>query len=108
VLAPGASARVRVPVGPAGKALVVPVSALRKGPGGDHVFVIVQDKEGKPRAHLRPVRSGPVVGGEVLILTGLSAGERVASSGSFKLREAVLVAIATDSAAAAPAGNGGN
>ncbi len=31
-LAPGASVRVRVPVGQAGKALVVPVSALRKGP----------------------------------------------------------------------------
>jgi membrane fusion protein (multidrug efflux system) len=106
-LAPGASVRVRVPVGPAGKALVVPVSALRKGPGGDHVFVIVEDKEGKPRAHLRPVQSGAVVGEEVLILTGISAGDRVATSGSFKLREAVLVAVAGDSAAAAP-GNGGD
>jgi membrane fusion protein, multidrug efflux system len=106
-VAPGASVRVRVPVGPPGKALAVPLSALRKGPSGDHVFVIVQDKEGKARAHLRPVQSGPVVGGEVLILTGLSAGERVATSGSFKLREAVLVAVASDSAAA-PAGSGGN
>jgi membrane fusion protein (multidrug efflux system) len=85
----------------------VPVSALRKGPGGDHVFVIVQDKEGKPRAHLRPVRSGAVTGEEVLIHAGISAGERVATSGSFKLREAVLVAVAGDSAAA-PAANGGN
>jgi membrane fusion protein, multidrug efflux system len=48
------------------------------------------------------------VGDEVLILTGISAGERVATSGSFKLREAVLVAVAGDSAAAAPGTSGGN
>src|SRR5262245_35986828 len=43
-LAPGASVRIRVPVGPARKVVVVPVSALRKGPGGDHVFVLAADK----------------------------------------------------------------
>jgi hypothetical protein len=32
-----------------------------------------------------------VVGDSVLILKGLSAGEQVAASGSFKLREAVKV-----------------
>src|SRR5262245_16984292 len=58
-LAPGASVRIRVPVGPARKVVVVPVSALRKGPGGDHVFVLAADKEGKTRAHARPVESGP-------------------------------------------------
>ncbi|MGH7712259.1 MAG: efflux RND transporter periplasmic adaptor subunit, partial [Gemmatimonadaceae bacterium] len=53
--APGASVRVVVPVGPARPAVVVPVSALRKGPAGDHVFVIEADKDGKPRAHVRQV-----------------------------------------------------
>jgi membrane fusion protein (multidrug efflux system) len=47
------------------------------------------------------VRAGSVVGDEVLIEEGLEAGEQVATSGSFKLREAVLVAVASDSAAAA-------
>jgi len=97
--APGASVRVLVPLGPATTAVVVPVSALRKGPAGDHVFVIAADKEGKSRAHLRPVRSGTVLGDEVLIHEGLEAGEQVATSGSFKLREAVLVAVANDSTA---------
>jgi membrane fusion protein, multidrug efflux system len=99
--APGASVRVVVPVGPPTAAVVVPVSALRKGPGGDHVFVIAPDDAGKTRVHLRPVQSGSVIGDEVLILTGLTAGEQVASSGSFKLRESALVAIAADSAARA-------
>jgi membrane fusion protein (multidrug efflux system) len=94
--APGASVRVQVPVGPARTAVVVPATALRKGPGGDHVFVLAADGSGKTRAQLRQVSSGPVLGDEIVILDGLSAGEQVAASGSFKLREAALVTIATD------------
>ena len=92
--APGASVRVQVPVGAQERVVSVPVSALRKGPGGDHVFVIAADSTGKTRAHQRPVVSGPMLGEEVLVLSGLKAGEQVATSGSFKLREAVLVAVA--------------
>ncbi|HEX2451462.1 MAG TPA: efflux RND transporter periplasmic adaptor subunit [Gemmatimonadales bacterium] len=107
--APGASVRVRTATGPPGKAVAVPVSALRKGPQGDHVFVLAADQKGKTRAHLRTVRSGTVVGDDVLIHGGLEAGEQVATSGSFKLREGVLVVVA-DSAAGVKAdahGNGG-
>jgi len=92
--APGSSVRVEVPTGPARDAVVVPVSALRKGPGGDHVFVIAPAKDGKTRAQLRLVSTGPVIGDEIVIVDGLSAGERVAASGSFKLRDAALVAVA--------------
>lgn len=97
--APGASVRVTVPAGPSTSAVVVPVSALRKGPGGDHVFVVAPDDAGKTRVQVRPVQSGPVIADEVLILSGLAAGEQVASSGSFKLRPGALVATAADSAA---------
>jgi membrane fusion protein (multidrug efflux system) len=100
--APGASVRVRVPVGPSQKAVTVPVSALRKGPDGDHVFVIAPDRDGKPRAQMRNVESGTMLGDEVLILAGLSPGEQVAASGSFKLRETVLVAIASKMEASGP------
>ncbi len=91
--APGASVRVEVPVGTTQRAVVVPASALRKGPAGDHVFVLVAAKDGATRAHLRPVTSGPLLGDDVVILSGLQAGERVATSGSFKLRDAALVAV---------------
>jgi membrane fusion protein, multidrug efflux system len=93
---PGASVRVRVPVGAPKTAVSVPVSALRKGPEGDHVFVIAPDKEGKMRASVRQVQSGPMLGDEMLINAGITAGERVAALGSFKLRETVLVAVAGD------------
>ena len=92
--APGSSVRVEVPSGPAQRVVVVPVSALRKGPGGDHVFVLSATDDGKTRAQLRRVSSGPVLGDEIVILDGLTPGERVAASGSFKLRDAVLVAVA--------------
>ena len=90
--APGASVRVEVPVGPSTPVVAIPVSALRKGPGGDHVFLIAADSAGKTRAHVQPVQSGPVLGDEVVILSGLTPGQHVATSGSFKLRESVLVA----------------
>jgi membrane fusion protein (multidrug efflux system) len=106
--APGASVRVRIPVGPAGKAVAVPVSALRKGPEGDHVFVLTADQKGKTRAHVRTVRSGTVLGDDVLIHSGLEAGEQVATSGSFKLREGVLVAVADSAVADSAAGTNGN
>jgi len=92
---------VHVPLGSARPAVAIPVSALRKGPGGDHVFVLAKAQDGKLRAHERPVQAGDVLGDEVVILQGLAAGEQVATSGSFKLREAVLVAVQSDSAKAA-------
>jgi len=95
--APGASVSVHIPVGRPQPAVAVPASALRKGPGGDHVFVIGPAKDGKPRAQLRSVESGPVLGDYIVILKGLAPGERVATSGSFKLREGVLVKIQSDS-----------
>jgi membrane fusion protein (multidrug efflux system) len=58
------------------------------------VFVIAPDEQGRARAHLRQVQSGAMLGDDVVIESGLSPGEQVAASGSFKLREGVLVAIA--------------
>jgi len=95
-LTPGASVRVRISVGQPRQAVAIPVSALRKGPGGDQVFVIAPDEHHKTRAHVRQVESGAMFGDQVVIHTGLTAGEVVAATGSFKLREGALVAIAGD------------
>jgi membrane fusion protein, multidrug efflux system len=89
--APGASVRVIVPLGTPSPRVVIPVSALRKGPGGDHVWVVAQDTAGVTRVKQRSIQSGPVSGDSVIVLTGLTAGERVAATGSFKLREGAKV-----------------
>lgn len=93
VPAPGASVRVRIPVGPERNVVAIPVSALRKGPGGDQVFVIAPDKDGRNRVHTRQVESGPMLGDEIVIRAGLTAGEQIAAVGSFKLRDGILIAV---------------
>ncbi len=90
---PGASVRVRVAVGEPVLAAAVPASAVRKGPAGDHVFVVVADEQGKMRARLREVTVDAMAGDDWVITKGLSPGEQVAASGSFKLREAALVSV---------------
>jgi membrane fusion protein (multidrug efflux system) len=92
--------RVLVPVGDAETAVSVPVSALRSGPEGDHVWVITADSTGASRAHQRVVKRGSVLGDEVIILEGVTAGEQVAASGSFKLREGIRVQPAAEATAA--------
>src|SRR5690606_3114865 len=71
-LAPGASVRVAVPAGAARPVVAIPASALRKGPAGDHVFVLARDPDGRHRASVRTVSSGPLLGDEVLIEEGLA------------------------------------
>lgn len=89
--APGASVRVLVPVGGSSDAVTIPVSALRKGPEGDHVWLIEADPKGALRAHERKVDSGPVLGETVIVLSGVEVGQRLAASGAFKLREGVKI-----------------
>ncbi|MEM7205116.1 MAG: efflux RND transporter periplasmic adaptor subunit [Planctomycetota bacterium] len=100
---PGSSVRVRVPVGPAQRVAVVPVSALRRGPSGNTVFVLQEVEGGQLRAIQRQVDSGAVLGDEVVITAGLDPGDTVAAAGSFKLFEGALVIAAPPAPTAAPA-----
>lgn len=93
VPSPGASVRVRVPVGPTRNVVAIPVSALRKGPGGDQVFIVAPSNDGRTRVHTRQVEIGPMFGDEIVIYAGLTAGEHIAAVGSFKLRDGILVAV---------------
>jgi membrane fusion protein (multidrug efflux system) len=58
--------------------------------------VIEPGQDGKPRAKSRHVIVGTVVGDDVLLIDGLKVGETVASSGSFKLRDGLLVVAKPD------------
>ncbi|MEZ5967218.1 MAG: efflux RND transporter periplasmic adaptor subunit [Planctomycetota bacterium] len=93
---PGASVRVSVPVEAPRDVVVTDVTALRRGPSGDLVFVIGTGPDGKPRASARRVVAGATLGDEVVIREGLEAGELVATDGSFKLREGALVQVAAN------------
>lgn len=77
------------------------MSALRKGPGGDQVFVLAEDSTGVTRAMVRRVVAGDVVNDEVLLTDGVAPGEQVATSGSFKLRDGARVQVKAQDAIAA-------
>lgn len=99
-LRPGSFVDVTVATSEPRDAVMVPLVALRRSPNGQHVFVLVEE-DGKLRARQRPVEIGPVEGSEIAIEKGIAAGELVAASGSFKLRDGLLVT--TDGPAAGAA-----
>ena len=77
-------------VAPPRDVILVPVTAVRRSPSGQHVFVLVE-LDGRLRAQQRAIRTGPVHGDEIVVEAGLEAHELVAASGSFKLRDGLLV-----------------
>ncbi len=84
VLRPGMSASALIPLGDRAETVVaVPVEALQRQPQGWCVF-LPQAEEGL--FEVRPVGRGRDLGGEVEVLSGLVAGERVAVDGAFLLR----------------------
>jgi membrane fusion protein (multidrug efflux system) len=72
------------------EAVMVPLAALRRSPSGQHVFVIAEE-DGKLRARERSVETSAVQGSDVAVEKGLDGGELIAASGSFKLRDGLLV-----------------
>ncbi len=96
-LRPGMFANVQVVSPERREVLVIPATAVIFAPYGDSVFTIEQRKDGagKPGAVVRQkfVRTGERRGDLVAVAAGLEAGERVVSSGAFKLRNGTAVAV---------------
>lgn len=92
-LVPGMFVQVRVPIDDEKTFVVVPSMAVRRAAYANMVFVIAPDDKAVPRAKQRIVTLGKTVGDDVIVLTGLQAGEQVGAAGSFKLRDGVKVMI---------------
>jgi membrane fusion protein (multidrug efflux system) len=90
-LVPGMFVAVRVPIDAPKPVVVIASMAVRRAAYGNSVFVIGPDDKGVTRAHQRFVTLGQTIGEDVVVLTGLRAGERIAAAGSFKLRDGVKV-----------------
>jgi len=97
-LRPGMFARVQLVLPEAAPILVIPSTAVLHAPYGDSVFVIsdVKDeKSGKAvkEAQMTTVRLGQTRGDFIAVTAGLKAGQTVATSGVFKLRNGSRVAL---------------
>jgi membrane fusion protein, multidrug efflux system len=89
-LRPGAFVDVVAVTAPPQPALLVPLTAVRRAPYGEHVFVL-EEEAGQTRARQRVVQTGPAQGTDIVITDGLAEGELIAGAGSFKLRDGLLV-----------------
>ena len=83
-LRPGMFGRVEVIAPEKKSALVIPATAIMYAPYGDSVFVLEKRDAGLV-AKQRFIGAGERRGDFVVILSGLSAGESVVSTGAFKL-----------------------
>jgi cobalt-zinc-cadmium efflux system membrane fusion protein len=79
---PGTPVEVRVPL-PSG--IVVPQDAVQQIEGQWGVFVVAGDD-----ARFQPIRRGPELGGDVIVLEGLAPGERIAIEGAYLLKALAL------------------
>jgi membrane fusion protein (multidrug efflux system) len=94
-LRPGMFANVEVLSSERRPVLVIPATAAIFAPYGDSVFVI-EEKQGDAQqaiARQKFVRLGERRGDFVEVVSGLEPGEVVVSSGGFKLRNGVAVAV---------------
>jgi len=96
-LRPGMFANVVVLSSEQRSVLIIPATAVMFAPYGDSVFAIEEKKDeaGKTTAIARQkfVRTGEHRGDLVAVVSGLQAGEIVVSSGAFKLRNGMAVAV---------------
>jgi len=96
-LRPGMFVNVEVLSSEKRSVLTIPATAVIFAPYGDSVFAIEEKKDagGKAATVARQkfVRTGERRGDLVAVLSGLSAGETVVSSGAFKLRNGSAVAV---------------
>jgi membrane fusion protein (multidrug efflux system) len=97
-LRPGMFVNVAVILPTKEKVLIIPATAVLYAPFGDSVFVIEEkkdEKSGKLELILRQqfVRLGKARGDYVSVVSGLTAGQRIVSTGAFKLRNGSVVSI---------------
>jgi membrane fusion protein, multidrug efflux system len=95
LLRPGMFARVEVLLPEEQKVVVIPATSVLSAPFGDSVYVVESKdgKDGKPALTVRQVfiRAGRARGDFIAVESGLKPGERIVSSGMFKLRNGMTV-----------------
>jgi membrane fusion protein (multidrug efflux system) len=96
-LHPGMFVEVQVSLGAGSSVVALPTSAINYAPYGDSVFV-VGEVEGPGGEKYRGVRQqfvkvGSARGDQVAVVSGVSAGDEVVTSGVFKLRNGAAVRV---------------
>ena len=94
LLKPGMYVKIQVLLPGSEPVLLVPATAVTYAPYGDSVYVVEKDPKGDGQiARQKFVRLGSARGDFVVVKKGLSADERVVTTGAFKLRNNTPVVI---------------
>ena len=97
LLRSGMFAGVRVILSNVEKAIMIPATAVQYAPYGESLFVIepMKGQDGKEYLGVREqsVVLGKTQGDQVAVLSGLKPGDRIATSGVFKLRSGSAVIV---------------
>ncbi len=92
-LKPGMLVDVQVPVTAAHSVIAIPATAVQYSDAGNFVYVITPAEKNTLRATARTVTLGTEKNQRVVIESGLHVDERIATSGSYKLHNGMLVNI---------------
>src|SRR5262249_42135951 len=87
LLRPGMFGRIKVDLGVRPNSIVIPERAVTELQGKNFVWIIGTDNKSTQRG----VTVGDAVGGAMLILEGLKAGDRIVVEGLQKVREGAVV-----------------
>jgi multidrug efflux system membrane fusion protein len=107
ILQPGMFASTTVELPPKSAVITVPETAVDYTLYGDSVWLITETKDAEGKASLKTdrtfVKTGPRIGGRVVILSGVKAGDRVVAVGQLKLQSGSAVTISADQPPQIPA-----
>lgn len=99
---PGLSVKTRLLVDTVHDAVIVPDTAVQRGPDGLYVFVVGDDN----KVSVAPVEVNGETEGRNRIAKGLSPGQRVIVAGQYKLRPGTIVEQRAQTASTTPAQGG--
>lgn len=88
---PGAFVNARLLIETLSDVLVVPSTAVQRGPQGLFVWIVTPKDTAEPRQ----IKTGPTAGDLTVIISGLGDGERVVTDGQYKLKRNALVTVAS-------------
>jgi multidrug efflux system membrane fusion protein len=86
---PGLSVSTRLLVRVIKNVVVVPDSAVQRGPNGLYAYVVTADG----KAQLRDLKVGQIEDGQALVQQGLAAGDRIVTSGHYRVQPGAPVEI---------------
>lgn len=85
-----------------GDRLLVPISAVVKKDSGEQIVWVIEGDGASQKVAKRAVKLGDASGGDVEIVEGLSAGDRIAIAGATRLRDGMQVRNLGDELGGAP------